>query len=112
MKTELEQKDIEAIAQRVLEVFKPVMVDIIKSQQPESKEFMDVKGLAQYLKRKESWVYNKVYKKEIPFKKAGKFVLFDKEDIDLWLKNPYASSLNIFKPYQGAKGGDEGYEKA
>ncbi|MDN3510348.1 MAG: helix-turn-helix domain-containing protein [Candidatus Jettenia sp.] len=100
MKTELEQKDIEAIVQRMVEVFKPILVDLINSHQPKSDELMDVKGLAQYLKVKRSWIYEKVHKKEIPFQKAGRFLLFKKKDIDLWLKNPYAPSLNISKPYQ------------
>lgn len=101
MKTELEQKDIEAIVQRMVEVFKPILVDLVNSHQSKSDELMDVKGLAQYLKVKRSWIYEKVHKKEIPFQKAGRFLLFKKKDIDLWLKNPYAPSLNIFKPYQG-----------
>lgn len=100
MKTELEQKDIEAIVQRMVEVFKPILVDLINSRQPKNDELMNVKELAQYLKRKESWIYEKVHKKEIPFQKASRFLLFKKKDIDLWLKNPYSPSLNIFKPYQ------------
>lgn len=100
MKTELEQKDIEAIVQRMVEVFKPIWVDLVNSQHAKSDELMNVKGLAQYLKVKESWIYAKVHKKEIPFQKAGRFLLFKKKDIDLWLKNPYSPSLNIFKSYQ------------
>lgn len=100
MKTELEQKDIDAIVQRMVEVFKPILVDLTNSHQSKSDELMDVKGLAQYLKVKKSWIYEKVHKKEIPFQKAGRFLLFKKKDIDLWLKNPYAPSLNISKPYQ------------
>lgn len=100
MKTELEQKDIEAIVHRMVEVFKPILVDLVNSKHTQSDELMNVKGLAQYLKVKESWIYEKVHRKEIPFQKAGRFLLFKKKDIDLWLKNPYAPSLNISKSNQ------------
>ncbi|NUO09256.1 MAG: helix-turn-helix domain-containing protein [Candidatus Brocadia sp.] len=101
MKTELEQKDIEAIVQRMVEVFKPILVDLVNSHQPRNDELMNTEELAQYLKVKKSWIYEKIYKKEIPFQKAGRFLLFKKKDIDLWLKNPYAPSLNISKSYKG-----------
>ncbi|TVL96028.1 MAG: hypothetical protein CV087_23990 [Candidatus Brocadia sp. WS118] len=102
MKTELEQKDIEAIVQRMVEVFKPILVDLVNIHQTKSDELMNVKELAQYLKVKRSWIYEKVHTKKIPFQKAGtgRFLLFKKKDIDQWIKNPYAPSLNISKPYQ------------
>ncbi len=99
MKTELEQKDIEAIVHRMVEVFKPILADLV-SQHSKCDELMNLKELAQYLKVKESWIYEKVHRKEIPFQKAGRFLLFKKKDIDLWLKNPYAPSLNISKSNQ------------
>ncbi|GAN33479.1 MAG: DNA-binding protein [Candidatus Brocadia sp. AMX2] len=77
-----------------------IIADLVNSNHPKSDELMNVKELAQYLKVKESWVYEKKLKKEIPFLKAGRFLLFKKKDIDLWLKNPYAPSLNISKQYQ------------
>lgn len=100
MKIEFEQKDIEAIIQRMVEVFKPIPVDLANSQHTKTDELMNLKELAQYLKVKESWIYEKVHKKEIPFLKAGRFLRFKKKDIDQWLKNPYAPSLNISKSYQ------------
>lgn len=99
MKTEIEQKDIEAIVQRMVEVFRPILADLV-SQHTKSDELMNVKELAQYLKAKDSWIYEKVHKKKIPFLKAGRFLLFKKKDIDQWLKNPYAPSLSIYKSYQ------------
>lgn len=100
MKTELEQKDIEAIVQRMVEVFKPILVDLVNSQQIKRDELMNVEELAQYLKVKESWIYEKVHRKEIPFLKAGRFLLLKKKDINQWLRNPYAPILNISKSYQ------------
>ncbi len=93
MKIELEVSDIERIAEKVTEQLKPLLNN---SHDPKDSELMDVKGLAKYLKVKESWVYEKVHKREIPFQKAGKFTRFRKKFIDIWLKNPYSPELYNF----------------
>lgn len=78
MKIELERKDIQAIAQEVAERLKPLLIqnqDIL----------FDVEGLSKYLKVKAQWVYQKVYEGAIPYHKTGKYLRFQKADIDRWL---------------------------
>jgi len=89
MRMELEDKEIERIAEKVVERLKPLLNN---SNNSKSDELMDVKGLADYLKVKTSWIYEKVHTKQIPFLKAGRFPRFRKKHIDKWLENPYSLS--------------------
>jgi excisionase family DNA binding protein len=82
---------IDEIVKRVVVQLKP-MLNI--SNNSVDDELMDVKGLARYLKVKESWVYEKIHTRQIPFQKAGRFPRFRKKNIDKWLENPY-SSLHV-----------------
>jgi excisionase family DNA binding protein len=93
MKFELETEDLEKIANIVVERLKPLLNN---SHNSKVDELMDVKGLAEYLKVKPSWVYTKVHTRQIPFRKVGKFPRFSKKHIDLWTLNPYDSTLNIY----------------
>ena len=93
MKIELEVSDIERIAERVVEQLKPMFNN---SHDSKGDELMDVKGLIKYLKVKESWVYEKVHTRQIPFRKVGKFPRFPKKHIDLWTLNPYHPDLSIY----------------
>jgi len=95
MKIELEVSDIERIAEKVAEQLKPLFSN---SHNPKDDELMDVKGLAEYLKVKESWVYEKIHTKQIPFQKAGRFPRFRKKQIDKWLENPYSSASSAYRP--------------
>ena len=82
---------IDAIVEKVVERLKPLLNN---SHDSKVDDLMDVKGLAEYLKVKESWVYEKIHTRQIPFQKAGRFPRFRKKNIDKWLDNPY-SSLNV-----------------
>ncbi len=82
---------VSKITQEVIRQLKPLL-----KHEPKNDSLMDVKRLADYLQVKESWVYKKVHKREIPFYKAGKFPRFRRKHIDLWLRNPYHSDLNIY----------------
>jgi len=80
MRTELEEKDIELIAQKVAE--------LLKSLLPGRREedcILDIDGLSKYLQVHPSWVYKMVASKKIPYIKAGKYVRFKKSAIDKWL---------------------------
>ena len=48
--------------------------------------FLTVREVAGYLRLKPLAIYRKVKAKEIPFKRAGRSLRFDKEEIDQWLK--------------------------
>ena len=78
---------IDTIVEKVFEKLKPLLNN---SHDSKDNELMDVKGLAGYLKVKESWVYEKIHTKQIPFQKAGRFPRFRKKNIDKWLENPYS----------------------
>ncbi len=102
MKIEIDDKElIKEIVRQVVEQLKPMFNG---SHVHKGDELMDVKGLVNYLKVKESWVYEKVHKREIPFHKAGKFPRFRKKYIDIWLKNPYSSELDNFNLNHNGKG--------
>jgi len=97
MNVEIEPKDIEAIAQRILEVLKPLLSS--NGRQGESDSIFNVKQLAQYLHVDPSWIYKAISLKTIPYFKAGKYVRFKKSIIDEWIRNkttrpvPFPQSL-------------------
>jgi len=84
---------INDIAEEVVERIKPLLNN---SNDSNSDELMDVRGLSDYLKVKESWVYEKIHTRIIPFKKVGKFPRFRKKHIDMWISNPYHPDLNSY----------------
>jgi excisionase family DNA binding protein len=95
---------INAIVEKVVERLKPLLNN---SHSPKDNELMDVKGLAEYLKVKPSWVYEKVHTRQIPFRKVGKFPRFRKKHIDLWTLNPYHPDLSIYNLNHNGKGGEK-----
>ncbi len=82
MKIELEVSDIERIAERVVEQITPLFN---KSHDSNNDELMDVQGLADYLKVKRQWVYEKTHLNIIPYYKVGKYPRYRKSKIDEWL---------------------------
>lgn len=82
MKTTLEKEDIEAIATELLNVVKP----LLKNNGEVDDVIFDVKGLAEYLRVEESWVYQKIHTGDLPHYKVGKYPRFRKSKIDEWLK--------------------------
>ncbi len=84
---------IDAIVEKVTKRLEPLLRHNAKSS---DNELMDIKGLAEYLKVKESWIYQRVHLRQIPFRKAGKFPRFPKKHIDLWMLNPYHPDLSIY----------------
>ena len=89
---------IEGIVEKVIERLTPLLKQNPKSN---DNELLDVKGLAEYLKVKESWVYEKVHTRGIPFYKASKFPRFRRKHIDLWMSNPYHPDLNNYNLKNG-----------
>ena len=100
MKIEIDDNSlIDEIVKRVVVQLKPMFNN---SHNSVDDELMDVKGLAKYLKVKESWVYEKIHTKKIPFQKAGRFPRFRKKHIDKWLENPYSlSHVSISRSKKG-----------
>lgn len=85
MKFEIEPQDVEAIAQRVSELLKPLFPHLEKRDEKDI--IFDVKGLAEYLHVDRSWVYKQVSLKAVPFFKTGRYTRFRKKDIDRWIES-------------------------
>jgi excisionase family DNA binding protein len=83
MKIALDQEDIEAIAQRVVEILKPYVAQNGKVEAVDT--ILDVPGLAGYLKVSTKWIYERTHLKEIPYIKVGGQLRFSRKDIDKWL---------------------------
>jgi len=82
IKIRLDEEDIEAIVQRVIQALKPLLA----GKTSERDEIFTPESLAEYLKVDRSWIYKKVHDKEIPFFKNGKYVRFKKSEIDKWIE--------------------------
>ncbi len=92
---------INDIVEKVVESLTPLLKQNSKSS---NNELMTVSEVANYLKVKTSWVYEKIHTREIPFKKIGKFPRFRKRDIDIWLDNPYHPDLSHYNLRYNGKG--------
>ena len=86
---------IDTIVEKVVERLKPLLNN---SNNSKYDELMTVDEVANYLKVKPSWVYEKVHTKKIPFQKAGRFPRFRKKHIDKWLENPYSFTSCAYRP--------------
>lgn len=92
MRIEFEPQDIDFIAQRVVDLLKPVLA--AKKKKADDMIF-DVKGLAEYLKVSSHWIYERTHLKQIPHIKVGGFLRFSKRDIDKWL-NTFAIKSPLY----------------
>ena len=83
MKIEIDNAQlINDIVERVVERLKPL---ISNSHDSKGDELMDVQALADYLKVKKQWVYEKTHMNIIPYYKVGKYPRYKKSKIDEWL---------------------------
>ncbi|GAX61617.1 hypothetical protein SCALIN_C27_0011 [Candidatus Scalindua japonica] len=99
MKFEIDNSQlINDIVEKVVKRITPLLTQNHKNN---DNELMTVSELANYLKVKISWVYEKVHVREIPFHKAGRFPRFRKKHVDLWLLNPYHPDLSAYNLNHG-----------
>ena len=49
-------------------------------------DWLDIHGLAEYLKISKETVYRMVYAKQIPFHRLGKLYRFNKTEVTKWLQ--------------------------
>jgi predicted DNA-binding transcriptional regulator AlpA len=93
VKTELEPQDIEAIADRVIEKLKPLIMG--NSVHDTEDRVFTVEQLSEYIGLSKQWIYNN--KKNIPHFNRKRKPLFRKSEIDRWLetfkKEPGSSSF-------------------
>ncbi len=91
MKFEIEPQDVEAIAQRVSDILRPMIVRIEKAEAAGTGDaILDVEGLAAYLRVNPSWIYKQLSLKAIPYFKTGKYPRFRKKEIDRWIEGQTA----------------------
>lgn len=89
MKIQLEPQDIDAIAQRVVELMKPFLlrkeeaIFAVAPTKPKG-DYMTIPQLAEYLQIKKSTIYSWTYQRKIPHSKIGRRVRFKREDIVQW----------------------------
>ena len=98
MKTDLEQQDIEAIAERVIELLRPVLSG---NGNNEDKDMIFNKAeLAEYLRTSVSTISKLVSNNEIPFFKIASGqsggVRFNKKDIDKWTVKRSVPEVNQY----------------
>ena len=51
------------------------------------KNYVDIKGLVEYLPLTKSTIYTMVNKGQLPYKKIGSELIFDLGEIDEWVEN-------------------------
>lgn len=96
MKFEIEDTDLDLIANKVLERLKPLLRSSLSVQGNGDNTIFDKKGLANYLKVKTRWVDDHI--KLIPHFKVGRFPRFRKKEIDKWIETqnvPIADTIFI-----------------
>ena len=81
MKVELETQDIEAIAQRVSELLKP----ILSTNHDPNDRWFNVRQLSEYIGISAQWIYNN--KNKLPHVNINSKPLFRKSEVDRWLES-------------------------
>lgn len=84
MKSEFEPKDIQLIAEKVVELIKPMLSGNGKGEKEDT--VLTPETLSNYLQVDITWVYKQVSLKAIPYFKSGKYTRFKKSAIDKWIK--------------------------
>lgn len=83
MKSELETSDIEAIAQRIVELIKSMLIGNDKHNF--SDKWFNVKELSNYTGMSKQWIYNN--KSKLPHTNINNKPLFRKSEVDHWLES-------------------------
>lgn len=99
MRIELEEKDLQRIANMVVEKLRPILVSVPshgtsdtttqendKCNLSEKDGFMDMKKLCEYLGTSQRWVRTRMSNRELPHHKIGNLVRFKKKDIDTFMR--------------------------
>lgn len=95
MKLEIEQTEIDLIANKVAELLKPLLTSAVRNEEKDT--MLDVNQLAAYLNVSPSWIYDRIKDNDIPHTKLGKYLRFRKREIDKWL------TTQSFNPYPALK---------
>lgn len=82
MRIELEPQDLQAIADKVVEVLRPSL----RAGSNQKDTIFDKAELAEYLHVDISWINKQITLRAIPYLKMGKYTRFKKTHIDRWLE--------------------------
>jgi len=93
MKTELEPSDVQAIAEKVVELIRPCLSN---GKQEEREIIFDKRQLASYLNIDVSWI-DKNYEEKLPHFHIGKYVRFKKSKIDKLAESHNTRALSLVK---------------
>lgn len=85
------QEFVREIAQELIKVIKP----LLSKNAIECDTILDIKGLAEYLKVTQNWIYQQTHLNTIPYMKLGNQLRFKKKDIDRWLETLKTPDVNI-----------------
>lgn len=88
MKSELEERDIQAIAEKVVELLRP----LIENNDKEEDKLLDIEGASEVLGTSKAqiyqWVSNAKYGlKPFPYLKTGKRLRFSKKALIRWMND-------------------------
>lgn len=83
----------EKIAEIVVRKLKP----LLDNNHPDDDLIFDVKGLCEYLKVSEKWIYERTHLNEIPYIKIKGLLRFRKKDIDRWLNSYHTPAVDTPK---------------
>ena len=92
MKSELEIEDRKAIAEEVVKMIKPLLAN--KGKSVDKDNIVDVKGLAEYLKVSDKWVYANIKEMNIPYIKLKGHTRFKMSDITHWINSYNIPAVN------------------
>ncbi|HBL24919.1 MAG TPA: hypothetical protein DDZ40_12510 [Deltaproteobacteria bacterium] len=92
MRIEIEDTDIQRIAERVAAVLKS---GSDKAKVAQIEPLMDTHGVARYLGVDISWINKAVSEKRIPYIKIGKYNKFRKDAIDGWIEQNTVRPIGV-----------------
>jgi len=81
MRTELEKEDLTLIANAAADLVLEKLKEHFSLNKKEDR-FLTVDELADYLKVKKSWIYQRVHSRDIKYHKVGNKLRFRKSEID------------------------------
>jgi excisionase family DNA binding protein len=100
MRAQLEQEDIDILADVLAEKVSVRLSKVTSSVESEKDEVITIEEIAQFLKVKKAQIYawvneSKYSDSGIPFLKAGKFLRFSKREVLGWMKRNQEASQKI-----------------
>ena len=96
MELHLEEMDIKNLAASVVDAIRPLLLAEFNDQC--EKPTLTAKGLSEYLDVPQSWIYRQVQLKAIPHFHLGKYLRFNKAEIDLWIKEQKIPATVLCSP--------------